>query len=193
MNFFSDENLAKFEPAVEQIMNERCTLTLSEFVYFRPLYQKRSPYISADEYKRLSEEFMARISMFHPLKIVADFPDEKGVKPLLFTLPPIFSRVEQLKTQHHDFPTRMANVINRLANNPFTPDIMRATDLMLAAISAANDSSSPEYKARLAEYTEIMRQWDPMAAQPPKTDSAETPKAQAPKSTLLGDDGWEDV
>ena len=187
MNMFSDANLEKLEHMVNQGISERSHMKLSEFIRYRPLYQHRSPHMSDDVYYALSVEFQARVSTFHPLKIVADHPNDDGSYTVLFTLPPIFTRVQQIPKQHADVPTIFSNVLNRPAN-PLSSDSARVTDLMIASIQRGNDPNSAEFKALQQEFNQIMAALDPTSA--PKPAAVAAPTASAP---VLPDDEWSPV
>lgn len=191
MNFFSAQNLEKMEKMIDQTLHDRTTMLLSEFDHYRPLYQRNSGHLSDRDYYRLSNEFQARVSIFHPLRIIADNPNPDGLHTILFTLPPIFTQIPQLESKFAEVPTVFSNILNRPVN-PLSSDAERATDLMIAAIEAGKKPDSPEIKQLQAEYNAIMSKLDPSA--PVVTATIQKPAVPDKPASILDDgDGWDPV
>lgn len=126
--------------ALQQAIEHKNTMTVTEFKQFHPLFKEGADSNNI-EYQKLCNDWMRRVSMFDPIKIV----DHKN--NVVAELPPQFNTVETI-TQ----TSRPDEVIGRFTkavaeHHPLRTDEEEATDIFRAHIAVSQNSQKLDEQA----------------------------------------------
>jgi hypothetical protein len=141
-------------PLLQDDVHARNTITLSEFLRFIPLFKKAGvQQVGEEEYKRLSEEWMQRISLYDKVTVVSNM-SQSGI--VILELPPIFTQVSEINVIGEEvarIADYFADVLTR--DTRFNGERGQALDFMTKAVNAAQLKSIQSKAEGIREYINI--------------------------------------
>lgn len=149
---FTNDDGKKLLEQLDKNVQERNTLTQSEFMEYQPLFLISSlKEEDADDLKNLATRWQAEVSLFHPVTIVED----NDLSKVLFVLPPMFTTIDQLNraTDRADEVISMFDNAMR-SNHPLRTDVEKSLNLLKTCVDSAKN---PErINTAINQYSELM-------------------------------------
>lgn len=151
-------NSLALERELNKLTKEKNRVSLTEFSRYLPLFRKDwNDEITADQYHILCEDWSKRVSIFDKVEIVRDYVDESGNYNVVFTLPPMFTRVNSLNDGNEKADTIVTIFDNALTrNSPLRTDVEEALDLIKKAVNVAQSATKDRLQHAVVEYHQIM-------------------------------------
>jgi hypothetical protein len=149
-------NSAKLNVALNNELKTRNTITINDFIKYRPLFTINGDKdMTKGDFKTLAEEWQRRISIFHKVDIVENYATTDGSHNIFFTLPPMFVGVDAINKatdKANQVITMFDGAMTR--NNPLSTDKEAALDLMKNCVTLAQDKK--RVGDNMQEYTKLM-------------------------------------
>lgn len=124
-------------PELDKQVREMNTMSYHEFTRFMPLFQKDgASRLGVDEYKNLGDEWSKRVSTSDRVDIID--PSFNGDDNILFSLPPIFSKLNAIN-EAGDGAERVTDYFadTLVRDTRFNGEMTQSLNLMVKAIGAA--------------------------------------------------------
>jgi hypothetical protein len=162
------EELVKLKELLDNSISQRNTLTMEEFMRFKPLYSRDGvKSLNERDYIKLCKAFQSRISLYHPINVVKR--TDHGME-LIMQLPAVFTSIDSFNVLGSD----AAKVINYFHNatsreNALRRDDEHATSVMMRVLEVVSETESrKELIARDDKIEETtMKQMGKEVEQPP--------------------------
>jgi len=151
-------NSLALERELNKLTRDKNRLTLTEFSEYLPLFRKSGiEALKPDQYEALCASWSKRVSLFDKVEVVRDYVDESGNHVVIFTLPPMFTRVNNLNDGNEKADTIVTIFDNALTrNSPLRTDVEEALILMKKAINVAQSATKERLQQSVKEYHQIM-------------------------------------